>query len=120
MPIQLREENAKRILVIRIGGKLAKADYIKFVLHFERLVLLRGKLRVLFDMTGFRGWDAAVFWDDIKFDLKHFTDVVRIAMIGDHNWQLCLATFCQPFTIAPVRYFGRGDAVGAREWLGVA
>lgn len=120
MPIQLKEENTKRILVIRIGGRPTKADYAKFVPHFERLVLLRGRLRVLFDMTGFRGWDAAAFWDDIKFDLRHFAAVVRIAMIGDHNWQLCLAVFCRPFTLAPIRYFDRAETVEARDWLGVA
>lgn len=120
MPIHLREENNRRILVIRIGGKLTKVDYALFVPHFERLVLLRGKLRVLFDLTGLRGWDAAVFWDDIKFDLKHFSAVVRIALIGDHNWQFCLATICRPFTEAPVRYFDRTDAVEARKWLGAA
>ena len=30
-----------------------------------------GKLRLLFDMIGFEGWDAGALWDEIKFDLKH-------------------------------------------------
>ena len=58
MPIQLNEENGGKILVVHVSGKLVKADYEHFVPEFERLVRQHGKLRVLFDMTGFHGWDA--------------------------------------------------------------
>lgn len=50
MPIQLREENEGRTLVVHVRGKLAAADYEHFVPEFTRLVGLHGKLRVLFDM----------------------------------------------------------------------
>ncbi len=117
MPIQLREEAGGKILIVHVSGKLAKADYSSFVPAFERLVLLHGKLRVLFDMTGFRGWDAAAFWQDIKFDLKHFADIERLAMVGDKKWQHCMATFCKPFTKAIVRYFDHAEAAVAQTWL---
>jgi hypothetical protein len=70
MPIQLKEENGGKILAVHVSGKLAKADYEHFVPEFEWLVLQHGKLRVLFDMTGFHGWDASALWEDIKFDIK--------------------------------------------------
>ena len=59
MPIQLNEENGGKILVVHVSGKLVKADYEHFVPEFERLVRQHGKLRVLFDMTGFHGWKPA-------------------------------------------------------------
>ena len=58
MLIQLNEENCGKILVLQVSGKLAKADYEHFVPEFERLVRQQGKLRVLFDMIGFHGWEA--------------------------------------------------------------
>ena len=61
MPIQLNEENGGKILVVHVSGKLAKADYEHFVPEFERLVRQHGKLRVLFDMTGFHGWKPGRF-----------------------------------------------------------
>ena len=70
MPIQLNEENGGKILVVHVSGKLVKADYEHFVPEFERLVRQHGKLRVLFDMTGFHGWDAGALWEDIKFDVN--------------------------------------------------
>ena len=119
MPIHLTEANDGEILFIRLGGKLANADYADFVLAFERLVSRHGKLRVLFDVIDFCGWDAAAFWADIKFDFKHFADIERLAMVGDKKWQRHMAVFCNSFTKATVRYFDRAEAAKARKWLGV-
>jgi len=58
MPIQLDEENGGKLLAAHVNGKLTKEDYEHFVPEFERLVRRHGKLRVLFDMTDFHGWDA--------------------------------------------------------------
>jgi hypothetical protein len=59
MPIQINEENCGKILVLQVGGKLVSEDYEHFVPEFERFVRHHGKLRVLFDMTGFHGWEAS-------------------------------------------------------------
>ena len=87
--------------------------------EFEGLVRQHGKLRVLFDMTGFHGWGAGVV-GDIKFDIKHFGDIERLAMIGDRKWEHGMATFYKPFTKATIRYFDHADAVAARTWLSEA
>jgi hypothetical protein len=88
------------------------------VSEFERLHRLHGKLDVLFDMTGLQGWDAGAAWEDLKFDIKHFSDIERLAMIGDKKWEQGMAAFFKPFTRATTRYFDEDDAVAARRWLG--
>ena len=120
MPIQLNEENGGKMLSIHVSGKLVKADYEHFVPEFERLVRQHGKLSTLLDMTGFHGWDAAVLWDEIKFDIKHFADIKRLAMVGDKKWQHVMATFCKPFTKAKIRYFDHSAAAEAEKWLAEA
>ncbi len=117
MPIQLNEENGGKMLAVHVAGKLAKADYEHFVPEFERLVRQHGKLRVLFDMSTFHGWEAGALWEDIKFDIKHFADIERLAMVGEKKWQHGMATFCKPFTKATIRYFDHADAAEARKWL---
>jgi hypothetical protein len=117
MPIQLNEENGGKLLILRVSGKLAKADYEHFVPEFERLARQHGKLRLLFDMTGFHGWEASAAWEDFKFGIEHFTDIERLAMVGENKWQQGMAIFCKPFTKAAVRYFEHADAAAAREWL---
>ena len=117
MPIQLKEEDDGKLLNVHVSGKLTGADYEHFVPEFERLVGEHGKLRVLFDMTDFHGWDVAALWADTKFAAKHFSDIARIAMVGETKWQHGMATFCKPFTRAKVQYFDHADAVEARSWL---
>jgi len=117
MAIDLKEENGGKLLVVHVSGKLAAEDYEHFVPEFERLLELHGKLRVLFDMTGFHGWEIAALWDDIKFDFKHFADIERLAMIGETKWQQGMAIFCKPFSKAKIRYFDHDHAAEARSWL---
>ena len=120
MPIKFEDENEGKMLAIQVNGKLAKADYVFFAPEFERLVQLNGKMRVLFDLTGFHGWEAGALWEDIKFDFKHFADIERLALVGDKKWQQGMATFCKPFTKAKVRYFDHTDSAKARTWLNEA
>jgi len=117
MPIHLNEAKDGNVLVVHVSGKLEKADFLHFVPEFERLVQQHGKLRVLFEMTGFHGWDAGALWEDIKFDVQHFGDIERVAMVGEEQWQQNMATFCKPFTQATIRYFDHANGAEARKWL---
>jgi len=117
MPAQLNEKNGGKVLQVTVSGKLKHDDYQRFVPEFERLVKQQGKLRVLFEMDDFHGWDGAALWDDIKFDIKHFSDIERLAMVGDKKWEKGMSTFCRPFTTAQVRYFDRSAIEDARVWL---
>jgi len=120
MSIKLNEENGGKVLEVHVSGKLVKADYEHFVPEFERLIRQHGKLSVLFDMTGFHGWEAAAMWEDTKFAIKHFADIDRLAVVGEKRWQRGMTTFCKPFTKATVRYFDHVDGAAARKWLAEA
>jgi ubiquinone/menaquinone biosynthesis C-methylase UbiE len=117
MAIRLIEKNDGKILEACVSGKLTHADYRRFVPEFERLVKQHGKINVLFEMVEFRGWKAAALWDDIRFDLKHFAGIERLAMVGEKKWQRGMSKFCRPFTTARIRYFDRTSAGKARDWL---
>ena len=117
MPIQFDEENGGRVLAVHVSGKLVKADYEHFVPEFERLVLQHGTLRVLFDMAGFHGWEAGALWEDTKFAVHHFSDIERLAMVGEKRWQHGMAVFCKSFTKAMIEYFDHTAAADARKWL---
>ncbi len=105
------------MLEVKVTGKLTHGDYQSCVAAFERLLSQHGKLRVLYDLVNFRGWDAAALWDEIKFDLKHFADIERMALVGDKTWEKRMAEFCKPFTRAAVRYFEHDQIEEARAWL---
>ena len=105
MVTKLTESAGGRVLELQVSGKLTHEDYKQFVPEFERLVKEQGKIRILFEMTDFHGWEFAALWDDIKFDARHFSHIERLAMVGDKAWEKGMSKFCQPFTTAKIRYF---------------
>lgn len=117
MPVQLSEQNDGKILVLHVSGKLTREDYTRFLPEVERQVQKHGKIRILFEMHDFHGWSTGALWDDFKFDLKHFRDIERLAVIGEKKWQKGMATFCRPFTTAEVRYFDHSQSAVADAWL---
>ena len=117
MSLQLAETDNGKVLEVHASGKLAKEDYQRLTPEAERLIKNHGKIRVLFDMSDFHGWEAGALWEDIKFDVKHFSHFERIAMIGEKKWQKAMSAFCRPFTTAKIRYFEHPQMSDARSWL---
>jgi hypothetical protein len=117
MAIQVNEKNDGKILEVQVTGKLAHEDYARFVPEFEQLVKEHGKISVLFDMVDFHGWTTAGLLDDVKFDLRHFADIGRLAMVGDKKWEKGMSIFCRLFTSATIRYFDESAIDEARAWL---
>jgi len=117
MAIKLIEKMDGNVLEAKVSGKLTHEDYEHFVPKCEEMLKQHGKVRVLFEMVDFQGWETAALWDEIKFDLKHFSDIDRIAMVGERKWEKGMTVFCRPFTKAKVRYFDCAEAGEARVWL---
>ena len=118
MTVEIRELSAGKVLEVKISGKLHKEDYEHFVPAVEKEILAQGKVRLLVEMHAFHGWDVSALWQDIKFDLKHFKDIERLALVGESKWEQGMANFCKPFTTAKIRYFDIADAAAARTWIG--
>jgi AAA+ ATPase superfamily predicted ATPase len=116
MPIQFNEENEGTAVVVRVTGKLVDADYEYLVPELARRIRQHGKLRMLFELIDFHGWEPGAFWDELKFDLKHFADIERIAIVGDKKWEQEMTVFSRPFTTATMRYFDVADTAQAWKW----
>jgi len=107
----------ERLLEVRVTGKLNQEFYQEFVPAVDAQIKQYGRLRILFVMQDFHGWTAAGLWEDMKFDLKHWKDIERLAIVGDKQWEKGMAAFCKPFTKANVRFFDVSQIGEAREWL---
>jgi hypothetical protein len=117
MGLDLHEEADGEVLVARLTGKLTREDYETFVPRLDELVEKHGKIRILVEMHDFHGWTAGALWEDTKVAVKHFSDIERIALVGEARWQEGMAAFCKPFTRADVRFFKLDEAVDARAWV---
>ena len=118
MSIEMNETEGGRVLEVRLAGKLVKEDYEQFVPAAERLVNAHGQIRLLVEMHDFHGWSAAALWQDLKFDMKHFRDIERPAVVGEKRWHHGAAVFCRPFTTTVISYFDAAQLAEARRWLG--
>ncbi len=117
MPVELHEEAGGKLLQVVLSEKLTKEDYQRVVPEVERLIQQEGKLRVLCRMHDFHGWTIGALWEDIKFDLKHFAHIERLALVGERKWEAGMAAFCKPFTRATIRYFDESQADEAVRWV---
>ena len=117
MAIELIESVEAKLLEVRASGKLSKGDYENFEPAVSGLIESAGKIKVLFVMHDFHGWELGAVWEDIKFAAKHCRDIEKIAMVGDASWEKWMAAICKPFTMSKIKYFDAGDAEAARGWL---
>jgi uncharacterized protein (DUF1778 family) len=117
MAIQVSESKDGKVIEVAVSGKLTDEDYQQFIPHFEQLAGQNGKIRLLFEMTQFHGWEVKAAWDDLKLGLKHYGKVERIAMVGEKKWQQWMAQLSKPFTAAEVRYFEKSESPQALAWL---
>ncbi len=117
MSVELKHEAQGKVLNVSVREKLTREDYERLVPDFEALAEQHGKLRVLFQMDDFHGWSAGALWEDVKLDARHFSDIERIAMVGDKAWEKGMSVFCKPFTTASIRYFDHADLDQARSWV---
>ena len=117
MALALQEDAAARLIEVKASGKLTKEDYEHFEPAVSGLIETSGKIRILFVMHDFHGWDLGGVWEDIKFATRHCSDIERIAMVGENTWEIWMAVICKPFTLSQIKYFDAGQETAAREWL---
>ena len=117
MTTHVDEKIYGKVMEVHLNGTLTKEDYSRFVPDTEALIESHEKIRMLVIMEDFHGWDAGALWEDIKWDMKHFNHVERVAAVGDKKWEKWMCGFCKPFTTAKVRYFEMHELPEARAWL---
>jgi len=115
--IEKLEKSSGKIIGFTLSGRLHDEDYKIFVPQLESVMEQEGKTRLLAHFHDFHGWDLHAAWDDMKFGVKHYDDLERIALVGDRKWEEWMAKICKPFTRASVRYFDSSEIEKAWEWL---
>lgn len=117
MSFEVTEIAEGRIIEVQLTGKLTKEAYRHFVPLTEEQIKQFGKVRMLVIMHDFHGWEAGALWEDIKFDVKHFNDIERLAIVGESKWEKGMTVFCRPFTTAKIKYFDHSEIDAARQWI---
>ena len=105
------------LVAVRAEGRLTDADYKTFLPTLEAVIKEHGKARLLVDMTLFEDWDLHAAWDDVVFEIKHWRDLERIAVISasEHaDWASRAADF---LTGEQTRFFEPDESDAAWKWI---
>ena len=117
MTVELMENAEAKTLEVIVSGKLSADDYETLEPGVDKLIESSGKIKILFIMHDFHGWDLGAVWEDIKFATRHCRDIEKVAMVGEKTWEKWMATICKPFTMSSIKYFDAGEDDAARQWL---
>ncbi len=104
-------------LKIVANGTLTHQDYERMIPMIENaLVGVKDpKIRVLVDAREFKGWDIRAAWDDLKFGLKHNKEFIKLAFVGNKEWESYSIKIANWFMSAKMKYFE--DIDSATAWL---
>ncbi len=115
--IEIESYDAGKVNFVSITGKLEKSDYDLFVPMLEAGIKAHSKINLLIELHDFHGWSAGAAWEDTKFGVRHFNDIQRLAIVGDHDWEKNLARFVKVFSRAKVKYFDKKESKKAHQWV---
>jgi hypothetical protein len=111
-------DNDVVLIRAKVSGKLDRSDYEEFGTAFEdAMKRTPAKVRLLIEMEHLEGMTAGAMWEDLKFDVKHFNDIERLAVVGERKSEKIVTDLFKPFTLADVRWFDSRDLEGAEAWV---
>jgi hypothetical protein len=117
--IEFMDESHGNILGVRAGGKLTEDDYeSRLVPRLESLIDRFGSVRVLFYMDEtLRGWDLKSAWANTAVDVRHRTDLERIAVVGAPAWEAWCLKLAGLLMAGEIRTFQPDQLQRAWDWL---
>ena len=98
--------------------KLKADDFPQLAPQVDSLISQHGKIRLLIDASGFKGWEnIAAFQNHAGFIRTHQQKVERIAVIAAHNWQHWLIGAVRIFLHPEVRAYDKSHESEALQWI---
>ncbi|MEA3364942.1 MAG: STAS/SEC14 domain-containing protein [Candidatus Hydrogenedentes bacterium] len=113
--IESLEGNTIRMKVV---DKLTHEDYTNVLIPgLEQILQNHDKVRVLVDVTEFKGWNLAAAWDDVTFGMKHRNDFEKFAVVGGKGWMNWGTKLGAQFMSGEVKTFSAEEREQAWEWI---
>ena len=105
------------IVYMMAKGKLDDDDYDEVLPLLRKKIEEYGRVSWYFEMEDFKGWSFNAFWRDIQFDAKNKSQMEKVAIVGENEWQEAMTDFMKPFADADIQYFDDDKASEAKEWI---
>jgi hypothetical protein len=117
MPLSMQHER-DNIYLLEMSGLLRKADFKQSETALAGEMRRVGRVKLLFVLKNFQGWEPHEDWNDLAFYVKHGDAIDRIAIVGDPRWRSEALMFAATgLRRAPVEFFPESELASARAWL---
>ncbi|MFN6943763.1 MAG: STAS/SEC14 domain-containing protein [Cytophagaceae bacterium] len=114
----LLEKTHEKVLATKISGKLTEQDYKEMFPLVEETVEKYGKICLYVELENFEGWDSPKsFWDEFKISFKHYTDLEKVAIVGEKKWEEYATKASNFLNPATIRYFSEDQKEEAYNWI---
>ncbi len=117
MTIAMKQEQ-DNVFRLDVHGMLRKADFDQCQSRLVDEIERWGRIRLLFVLDRFEGWEPKDRWNDLTFYAKHGSAIERIAIVGDERWRNETLMFAgADLREGPVEFFATDSIADARTWL---
>lgn len=117
MPASIQHESGN-LFRIDISGVLRKAELKDVEAVAAQEIKWLGRIRLLFVLDEFEGWERGADWGDLAFYAAHDKDIEKIAIVGAEKWRdHALAFAGAGIREAAVRFYPSSESAPARAWL---
>ena len=115
--IEIAHTPAEKLVTIRASGTLSAEDYDRALPQLEQAIAESNEaLNAVVILDALEGMDAGALWKDLRFDVKHYGDFRRIAVVGRTNVEEIAASASGLVTGADVSFFLVDALDEARDW----
>jgi SpoIIAA-like len=115
--LSYKEHDNAQAVEILLKGRVSTEEFDGVASKLEAFINRHGQVRVLEIIQDFEGMDAAAFWHDIKFSLRHLRDFSRLAVVCPPDTHHLWSSLVAPFMSCEVEHFAPGEEEAARDWL---
>ena len=110
-------ESSVKVVGYKAAGKLTTSDFEKLEPEVKALVKKEGTIRILFDMTGYKGETAKGWIADYKFGREFHNQIEKMAVVGDTTWEKILTQLAKLIYARDSKFFHSADINKAWAWL---
>ncbi|MBF9029757.1 STAS/SEC14 domain-containing protein [Rhodobacterales bacterium HKCCE3408] len=116
--IEIHHSRDEPLVTIHASGTLTSADYDRAIPELEAAIERTDEaLNAIIDVYRLEGMEMAALWKDLKFDVDHFRDFRRIAVVGRSKLVEWGTKASQLLTSAEIEFFDDGESDAARDWV---
>ncbi len=106
------------VLHVRLLGKPDSEDFTRAEANLDAFIRDHDTLKLLLDLREFDGWQGlSALASHFSLVREHYRIPVKVAVVGDADWQKLGQKILSRFVAADTRYFDEDGFDAARAWI---